>query len=93
MLAGKRPLSEAEMRQVAGLPHAELDVGSDLAGMGEKALDAEQAALAHFDAQCTKELRRIVLEHYPAFIAASQVSPGSAACLTGWHSPAVYFCS
>ena len=66
-------LSEAELRQLASLQGAQLEVGTDLAGLGEKAIDEERAALAACDAQAADELRRVVLAHYPEFISASQV--------------------
>lgn len=70
---GRRGLSEGEVRQLAGLQGAQLDLASDLAGLNEKAIDAERGSLAACDAACKQQLCSIVVAHYTDFIAASQV--------------------
>jgi len=73
--AGRGGPAAAGNERLAAFERGTFDLGEELKGLGEKGINDLREQLSEANKECSEKIKRLLHQHYQAFISASKVHP------------------
>ncbi len=70
--------------RLAAFEGGTFDLGEELKGLGEKGINELREQLSDANKECSEKIKRLLHQHYQAFISASKAGPWAPTASQAW---------